>query len=227
MRYNETTFQCTNPSDAMSVMTRSNPRSVSDLLRRLAVPAERILLDPRPGFATEADAIRARHCELIDGTLVEKAMGYYESRLAVAVIYFLERYLDNNPLGFLLDGSGMIRVTKEQIRLPDVSFFSWDHFPDRKLPAGQVLGMVPDLPVEILSPTNTPAEMTRKRREFCAGGAKLVWEVNPATRSVEVFTAPDVSTTLKGDETLDGGDVLPGFRLSIHDWFARAGDRAD
>jgi Uma2 family endonuclease len=153
-------------------------------------------------------------------------MGYYESRLAIALIYFLEHYFDLNPCGFLLDGSGMIRVHENQVRLPDVSVFLWEHFPGRKLPFGQILGLVPDIPVEVLSPTNTIAEMARKRREYFAGGAKLVWEVNPPTRTVEVFTAVEVSTTLDENAALDGGDVLPGFTLAIREWFARAGERA-
>jgi len=210
----------------MSVITRSQPLNVADLLKRLAVPAERIRLDPRPGHATEDDVIKNDTCELIDGTLVEKAMGYYESRLAAALIYFLESYFDSNPNWFLLGEAGLIRVTQDQVRVPDVSVYSWDRFPGRKLPPGQILDMVPDLPVEILSPTNTKAEMARKRREYFAGGAKLVWEADPATRSVEVFTAADVSTMLNENGTLDGGTVLPGFTLSIRVWYARAGERS-
>jgi Uma2 family endonuclease len=200
--------------------------NVADLLKRLAVPAERILLDPQPGFATEEDAIQNKMCELIDGTLVEKAMGFYESRMAIALIYYLERYFDGNPIGFLLESAGMIRVAQEQIRLPDVSVILWEHFPGRQLPFGQILNIVPDLAVEILSPTNTLKEMARKREEYFAGGAKLVWEVDPVKRTVTVFTAPDVATTLDENATLDGGAVLPGFALSIRAWFARAGERS-
>lgn len=210
----------------MSVITRPKPTNVADLLMRLAVPPERILLDPWPGEATEEDVIRHKMCELVDGTLVEKAMGYYESRLGGVLISFLDRYLEKHDVGIYLESSGMIRVTEAQIRLPDVSFFLWEHFPGRKLPLGQILDIVPDLAVEILSPTNTAKEMARKRTEYFAGGAKLVWEVDPAKRTAEVFTAPDVSTALDENGTLDGGAVLPDFTLPIRDWFARAGERS-
>ena len=201
--------------------------NVADLMNHLAVAPERIRLKPTPGEATEEDAIQNKLCELIDGVLVEKAMGYYESRLAVALVYFLERYLETQPLGFLLDGTGMIRVAEEQIRLPDVSFLSWDHFPERKLPSGQILDVVPDLAVEILSPSNTKEEMARKRHEYFAAGAKLVWDADPAKRSVEVFSVPDVYITLDENGTLDGGSLLPGFSLPIRTWFARAGERSE
>jgi Uma2 family endonuclease len=211
----------------MNAILRPVIYNIADLLEHLAVPAKRIRLDPRPGHATEQDALENKRCELIDGTLVEKAMGFYESRLAFVLIGYLNDYLKIHDLGIGLDSCGLIRVTPAQLRMPDVSFFSWSHFPGRKLPVGQILNFVPDLAVEILSPSNTWEEMARKRREYFAGGAKLVWQADPATRSVEVFTAADVSTMLDENASLDGGTVLPGFTLPIRDWFARAGERAE
>lgn len=211
----------------MSVLTRTKPSRVAELLARLAVPAERVLLDPAPGTATEEDVVRQKMCELIDGTLVEKGMGYYESRLGIILAYYFERYLETNPIGFTLDSSGMIRVSAAQVRLPDVSFFLWTHFPNRKMPAEQILDVVPDVAVEILSPSNTKKEMERKRHEYFDGGSKLVWEVDPVQRAVTVYTSPEKFTTLDENGILDGGEVLPGFALSIRDWFARAGQRSE
>ena len=85
--------------------------------------------------------------------------------------------------------AGMVRVSEAQVRLPDVSFVAWNHFPNRKLPAGSILDVVPDFAVEILSPTNTEKEMKRKRQEYFDGGSKLVWIVDPNTRTVQVFTS--------------------------------------
>lgn len=202
------------------------PETVADLLARLCISPDRILLRPPPGEATEEDSLKSRRsCELIDGVLVEKAMGWFESRLAAALIYFLEGFVEKNNLGIVLDGSGLIRVEPGQLRMPDVSFFLWRHFPNRLLPRGQILDLVPDLAVEILSPTNTRQEMQRKRIEYFAGGAQLVWEVSPEKRSVEVFTAPEESMIIDENGALDGGAVLPGFLLKVQDWFERAGKR--
>lgn len=207
--------------------TLSVPRTVADLLRRLPISPERILLSPRPGAATEEDLLGCpRLCELVDGVLVEKAMGFYESRRAAALIYFLETYLAQNPIGFVLDGSGMCRVEPGQVRLPDVSFYSWDHFPGKALPADtQVLGLAPDLAVEALSPGNTPEEMDRKRREYFAAGTKLYWEVDPAARTVKVYTNVRRHKLAGEDGTLSGGNVLPGFSLGVREWFEKAGKR--
>lgn len=200
----------------------------SDLLERLGeIPPERIRLLPPPGTATEEDALRAesrsnRLCELIDGTLVEKTVGWYESRLAGVIFGILEQFSREHRLGFVTGESGLTRVEPGQLRMPDVSFYSWSHFPDHRPPAGQVLNVVPDLAVEVLSPSNTRKEMERKRKEYFLGGTTLVWEVNPIKKAVRVFTAPDESRLVREKGTLDGGIVLPGFKLSVAELFQRA-----
>ena len=207
----------------MSTVMTAN---VAELAAHLGVTPERIRLRPPPGEATEEDVIRAEPwCELIDGVLVERAMGYYESRVAVVLIYYLESYLETNDIGIVVGADGMMRLKLGNVRIPDVAFYSWDQFPNRELPDEQILSRVPDLPIEVLSPGNSKKEMERKRREYFAGGAKLVWQVDPAKKTVEVFTAPDQSVTFDESQTLDGGTVLPGFTLVIRDWFARAGKR--
>src|ERR1043166_1107295 len=101
--------------------------TVADLIEDLeGIPPSRILLHPTPGTATEKDVIEAeartnRLCELWDGVLVEKPMGFYESRLAVILAHFLEDFLELNDLGFVIGEAGMLRVRPGQVRLPDVS----------------------------------------------------------------------------------------------------------
>jgi Uma2 family endonuclease len=204
--------------------------SLAELLERLGgVPPERIRVHGPLGCATEKELLEyvdrtGRRCELIDGVIVEKAMGFYESRLAVVLAAFLEAYLGEHDLGIILGADGMIRL-ENQVREPDVSFFSWARFPGRLLPRGQVLALAPDFAVEVLSPGNTEAEMDRKRREYFLGGTAMVWEVSPEARTVRVYTDP-VTFTPKGEnDTLEGGAVLPGFTLSVRRWFERAGQR--
>jgi Uma2 family endonuclease len=206
--------------------------TLADLLHRLGdIPLERIRFRPYPGTATEQDVIEAeartdRLCELVDGVLVEKPMGYYESRLAIVLSFFLESYLDSNGLGIVLSESGMTRMEPGLVRMPDVAFYAWEHFPDRLLPPGSFLELAPDLAVEILSPSNTEREMDRKRAEYFAGGSRLVWQVYPLSRRVRVYKSVDEFVELTDEDTLDGGTVLPGFTLSIRRWFERAGQRS-
>lgn len=219
----------------MNIATIDPPEieTLADLLHRLGdIPLERIRFRPSPGTATEEDVIVAeartdRLCELVDGVLVEKGMGYYESRLAVILSHFLESYLEHNNLGIVLGADGMTRLEPGLVRMPDVAFHSWEHFPNRLLPPGAFVHQAADLAVEILSPSNTEREMQRKRGEYFAGGCRLVWQVYPPTHQVRVYSSPDAFVELSEAETLEGDPVLPGFTLSIRRWFERAGQREE
>jgi Uma2 family endonuclease len=83
--------------------------------------------------------------------------------------------------------------------------------------------LYPDLAVEVLSKSNTEKEMKRKLREYFEAGTRLVWLVDPKARTVRVYTSPRKFKLLTEDQTLDGGEVLPGFELSLRKLFARAG----
>jgi len=204
--------------------------TLADLLERLGnVPLSRIRIDPPPGTATEDDVVRAeghtgRCCELIDGVLVEKTVGYLESLLAGAILEALRGFVRPQNLGIVLGADGTLRILPRQVRIPDVCFIRWDRFPDGKLPQVPIPPVAPDLAVEVLSSGNTEAEMERKLREYFEAGTVLVWYVDPASRSVTVYTAPDQSTILDADATLTGGDVLPGFTLSLCELFAETGE---
>src|SRR5262249_41032220 len=86
----------------------------------------------------------------------------------------------------------------------------------------RVPAVVPDLAVEVLSESNTRAEMARKREEYFRAGVQLVWEVDPDVRTVTIYSAPNSFAGLDESQTLDGGTVLPGFTLPIRRWFERA-----
>ena len=128
----------------MATATSTELETVADLLEQLHVPPERILLRPPPGEATEKDLLKSRRlCELIDGVLVEKAMGYYESRLAAVLLLSLGLFLRKYKLGILLGESGFMRVDQMQVRIPDVAFYSWGQFDGKLLPREQILSRVP------------------------------------------------------------------------------------
>ncbi len=117
----------------------------------------------------------------------------------------------------------MLRIVPGRVRLPDVSFVSWNKLPNRELPAEPIADLVPDLAVEVLSASNTRREMENKRREYFQGGSRLVWEIDPATRTARMYTSPDQFQEIDINGALDGGDVLPGFTLPLSQLFSRAG----
>ncbi len=201
-------------------------RTMADVMDRLGhVPLHRIRFFPRPGNATEADLLAVLQkedllCELVEGVLVEKGMGYTESILAMALAGFLHAFVRPRRLGYVSGPNGTMRILAGLVRIPDVAFTSVDRLPGRQRPTEPIPNLVPDLAVEVLSASNTNAEMAVKRQEYFTAGVRLVWEVNPEPRTVTVYTAPAQGTVLTEADVLDGGDVLPGFTLPLSDLFA-------
>lgn len=203
--------------------------TMKDVLKQLGnVPPQRVWMRPYPGTATEKDVLRIRAspekrlCELIDGALVEKAMGTWESLLAARLIMLMGPFVDENDLGVVLGPDGMLRILPRQVRIPDVCFISWERLPEGEFPDEAVAGLVPDLAVEVLSPSNTRGEMERKLRDFFRAGVRLAWLIEPKTETADVHTSPTDVRHLTKNQVLDGGDVLPGFRLPLKQLFARA-----
>jgi Uma2 family endonuclease len=203
-------------------------QTLGELLESLGgISAARVRLQPFPGTGTESDVIAIhdrenRLCELVDGTLVEKVMGLDESLYAALAVGALLDYLKSHDLGKIVGADGMMRIFPGAVRIPDAAFISWARYPKRKRRRGEIPLVAPDLIVEVLSEGNTAKEMARKLDEYFRAGVRLVWYVNPKKRTVRVYTARNRSVLLGEEDTLDGGDVLPGFALSIHDWFAEA-----
>jgi Uma2 family endonuclease len=190
------------------------------------IPLERIRMRPAPGTATEADVIdaleapRKRLCELIDGVLVEKAGNFTESMLAAYLVMRLNAFVRPRNLGLVTAPDGTVRLWAGRVRMPDVAFTSWERMPGRRRPTEPIPGLAPDLAIEVLSRSNTDAEMRLKRQDNFTAGVRLVWEIDPETRTAAVYTAVDAVVSLGEDDTLDGAEVLPGFLLPLRELFA-------
>jgi Uma2 family endonuclease len=211
----------------MSTASAQSPETLADVVRRLGgLSLRRIRLRPPPGTATRKDVVKIldrenRPCELVDGLLVEKVMGVPESALACELIRILGTFVDDNNLGFLTGEGGTLAILPHLVLIPDLSFISWDRTAKRQRPTEAIPDLVPDLAVEVLSKGNTKKEMERKLKEYFLAGTRLVWFVEPRRRTVQVFTSPDESRLLTEEDTLDGGDVLPGLVLPVRQVFAK------
>lgn len=212
----------------------SSLKTLADLLHELGdVPADRVLLNPAPGTAREQDLLRVVESkdtlvEMVDGTLVEKPVGSHESLLGLAVAWALRAFVIPRNLALVFGADATLRMVAGNIRLPDVSFIAWQDVPAGKLPPEPVPKLPPTLAVEILCASNTKPEMARKRREYFESGTSLIWEIDPPTRTVAVYTPaqPDQPLILREADALDGRDVLPGFTRPLRDLFAELDRRA-
>lgn len=217
----------------MSIASPQQPQTIADMLDALGdIPPERVLMNPPPGTATEQDAIQCearqnRLCELVDGILVEKGVGYQESIIAGAILALLRAFVIPRNLGCVSGSDGMMRLFPGLIRMPDVAFASWSRFPGGRLPVEPAPSIAPDLAIEVLSVSNTDREMQRKRCEYFAAGVSLVWIIDPRQRIALVYTSPDEFTEYGESDSLTGGEVLPGFTLSLSELFAELDRQAE
>jgi Uma2 family endonuclease len=209
------------------------PETVAEVwLRAGKVPLDRILVQPAPGTATSDDAVYSKErfdlsCELVNGILVAKTMGYFESKVAMALAFFLHQYLETNPIGEVAGGDGSCDTVDDNVRKPDVSFTLFERIRKQGKATRAKLPFAPDLAVEVLSPSNTTAEMEKKLKEYFASGARLVWYIESELKTARVFTAVEKFEDILPAGTLRGGDVLPGFELPLAKLFEKAGPRIE
>ena len=104
-----------------------------------------------------------RLCELVDGVLVEKVMGFDESIYAILLSTAVVEYLKTHDLGKVVGADGLMRIFPGLVRIPDAAFISWPRYPKGKRRRGEIPLVVPDLVVEVLSKGNTPKEMAQAR----------------------------------------------------------------
>lgn len=200
--------------------------TVADLHQRFGpMRLSRICFEPPPGRATEEDIDDLeqrtnRLFELVDGALVEKTMGSYESLVGGEVYARLREFVRRHRLGWVLPSDGMLRLWPGRVRIPDACFISREQTPDGRFPRQErIASLYPDLAVEVLSDSNTREEMDEKLRDYFQSGTRLVWYIDPRTQSAEIFTSVDRKTTVFSDGQLTGDPVLPGLTIPLKDLF--------
>lgn len=200
------------------------PVTLDDHLALLGgVAANRVRLTPPPGQASMDDLIMAHQrgslCELVDGILVEKAVGYEQSVVAATILRIIGWHVSAKGLGLVSGADGFFQLLSTT-RGPDVAFVARDRLPQGRMPSQAYPRIAPNLVIEVLSPANTIAEMARKRMEYFHAGVDLVWIVDCLNRSVAVYTSPTDVQVLGETDSIDGGPAVHGFTAAVSDFFA-------
>ncbi len=162
-----------------------------------------------------------RH-ELIKGELITMTpAGFGHGAVVVKIAGPLWQHVETRKLGLVLAAETGFKLASnpDTIRAPDVSFVRRDRLPEGALPAAFFLG-APDLAVEVLSPDDRVFEVEQKIADWLAAGASAVWVVNPKGRTIAIYRPDTPVQTLSVHDTLEGGTVVPGFRLPVADIFA-------
>jgi Uma2 family endonuclease len=137
--------------------------------------------------------------------------------VVLAVGWHLYGFVREHGLGLVYDQSGFILGRDPDTLLgPDLSFVSTPRLPANLHGYPEV---VPDLVVEVASPSQSGPSIEEKTRLYLEVGVRLVWIFDPMQRTVRVRRADGTSQTLTSNDTLDGEDVLPGFRASVAEFF--------
>lgn len=158
---------------------------------------------------------RDRRLEFMAGEVVELVSNQKSSRLGGRMLHLISIYLDTNPIGFVTSADGGYQVGDDRY-IPDVGYVSKARQPAASDEAYNVLP--PDLAVEVVSPSDEMREVLTKVTNYLLVGT-VVWVVYPNKSEIGVFIPGQPARTLGINDSLDGGEVLPGFSVPIKDIF--------
>ena len=174
--------------------------------------AEQLLELPDDGY---------RH-ELVQGELRTMApAGGQHGHVAFAIGRLVGNHVYENKLGrcYAAETGFVLRRDPDTVRAPDLAFVVSARLSSE--PSSGFLDEVPDLVVEVVSPSDRASEVTEKALTWLDHGVRLVWVIDPRARLVTVHRPGDVIGLVRGENAvLDGADVLPGFRVSLDELFS-------
>jgi Uma2 family endonuclease len=159
--------------------------------------------------------------ELVRGELREMTpAGYEHGRVAMRVGSLLDRFVRENDLGVALAAETGFRLESDPdtVRAPDVAFVRRDRAAQVAEGSSYFRG-APDLAVEVVSPGDSFAEVEEKVFGWLEAGCRMVIVVNPRKRTATVYRSRSDITVLTEADELDGGDVVPGWRLPVRELF--------
>lgn len=159
--------------------------------------------------------------ELVDGRLVKRDMGWRSSRIGGRVFRLLDVYCEQKGLGWVVPADASYQcfpADPGMVRKPDVSFIRRERLHEDEEPEGHC-PIAPDLAVEVISPHELYYEVEGKIADYFSAGVRLVWVVNPATRSVRVHRRDGTISDLAETDELTGENVVPGFRCHVSEIF--------
>lgn len=147
-----------------------------------------------------------RHFELIDGEIIEKMPTQLHALIANFFNALFYIYFQKNPIGWAFSEL-RINLPDDELddTIPDISVVLKE---GRQLDPNAPLTFMPDLAIEIKSPTDSLIKLRKKANYYLEHGAKIVWLVDAGRRKVEIYT-------LDNTEILAGGGLLPGFAIAV------------
>ena len=157
--------------------------------------------------------------ELDEGELIEMTRpAYWHNQILQNLVVELALYFRQNPIGRSLLSENLYALSPSVRLAPDAAIILGDR--SAELRDAKVIHIVPDICAEVLSPSETPARVHRKLRQYFAAGVREVWLIDPEARTVEVWTGPHLPDHELTVEEVLGSALLPGFELPLASLFS-------
>lgn len=177
------------------------------------------MLEPMPQILYTAEDLHAfdENYELDQGVLVPMSCGSFEhGEVALSIGASLRQYVRANRLGRVVgnDTGFILERGPDTVRGPDVAFVRADRLKGRHR---KMWDGAPDLAVEVVSPSDRPAEVLRKVYQYLTAGCGIIWVVDTERATVVSYRADGLVRTFGSNDVLSGEDVIPGFECRVAD----------
>jgi Uma2 family endonuclease len=174
------------------------------------------------GLATLQDLLNTpkdgKKYELVDGEIVVSPAGMRHSEVTINIAGLIWEFLQKNPVGKVYASDVGIAFPNGNVRSPDVTFVSLSKLPEGRSP--ETFGeLIPDLAVEVLSPSDSLKELGKKIGEFLENGVPLVWVVDLARQTVTIYRSLTETQQLTSKDTITAEPGLPGFSAPVSRFF--------
>jgi Uma2 family endonuclease len=150
--------------------------------------------------------------ELVGGEIIELGSNAYSSSISAEIVFHLKSFLrENNLQGHVTTEAGLYRVG-DSVYAPDVAYLSFEK--QARLDKESANHQPPELAIEVISPNDRPAILSLKIVNYLNAGV-VVWAIDPENRNATVYIPGRDGVVIDVDGVLDGGDILPGFKLLL------------
>lgn len=158
-----------------------------------------------------------RKYELVDGEVREVPASVRHDQIVIRLARCMGEAAD--AVGILVGSQAGFRMRNGNVRCPDLSFIRYERLPNGEAP--ETFGdFAPDLCIEVISPTEEPADMRRKLQEYFEAGTQQVWHMFPVAQTIRVFTSPTDFVEYAADMEINAASLIPGFRAPVSELFA-------
>ena len=158
--------------------------------------------------------------ELVDGELIDMDGAPRHGRVTGHIFRLIDSHVERVGLDLDVGVSAGFQMSPHTLRFPDVHVTDWARMAAYDEDAGGFPHFAPDVAIEVVSPSNTPAELDRKTVEYFANGARAVWIAYPVPRTVAIRRPGRPEEVYRGDAMLYGDPEIPGFACRVSEIFA-------